>query len=81
MASQLPSGGKNRTGAYGGRGGWMFAILGALLVSTGAEGFQTLWTAERLHAKHVRPQSARRRGGTGGFVEALLCVCTHIIIN
>ncbi len=47
----------------------MLAVLGALLVSTGAEGFQTLRTVERLPVKYVSPQPARRRGGTGGFVE------------
>ncbi len=52
----------------------MLVVLGALLVSTGAEGFQTLRTIERLPAKYVRPQPARRRGGTGGFVEVLLCL-------
>eukprot|EP01084_Bolivina_argentea_P172117 298164_1 len=65
MASRLPSGGRNRTGAYGERGSWMLAVLGALLVSTGAEGFQTLRTVERLPVKYVSPQPARRRGGTG----------------
>ncbi len=45
----------------------MLAVLGVLLVSTRAEGFQTPMTIAGLPAKYVRPQPARRRGGTGGF--------------